>query len=110
MSPVGPGAGTCSSAAATALGSPLSYPLNLNLVQNHAAAHQTIAHHPNANTTTHHQQHQNHHHHHHHHHLHHQQHQQHSRQSNSYSVQQNPGTPGTAQTPSPSSPAPVHSL
>ncbi|TGZ53742.1 Uncharacterized protein DBV15_12684, partial [Temnothorax longispinosus] len=102
LSPVGPGAGACSTAAATALGSPLSYPLNLNLMQNHSTINPSTPHH-------HHQQHQNHHHHHHHHH--HPSHQQqHSRQNNSYSVQQNPGTPGTAQTPSPSSPAPVHSL
>ncbi|XP_018339890.1 PREDICTED: transcription factor Sp9 isoform X2 [Trachymyrmex septentrionalis] len=102
LSPVGPGAGACSTSAATALGSPLSYPLNLNLMQNHSTINPSTPHH-------HHQQHQNHHHHHHHHH--HPSHQQqHSRQNNSYSMQQNPGTPGTAQTPSPSSPAPVHSL
>ncbi|XP_043468871.1 transcription factor Sp8-like isoform X2 [Leptopilina heterotoma] len=103
LSPVGPGAGGCNNGS-TALGSPLSYPLNLNLLhhQNHSLHNQQLHlhhhHHPH-----HHQQQQQHHH---------SQHQQ-SRQNNSYTVSQNPGnpgTPGTAQTPSPSSPPPVHSL
>ncbi|KAK0178872.1 hypothetical protein PV327_007715 [Microctonus hyperodae] len=104
LSPVGPGAGGCNNGTTTALGSPLSYPLNLNLLQ--------------------HQSHSiNSHHHHHHHqinqHLHQQQQtqslrnnlfQQQTRSNNSYTITQNPGTPGNVQTPSPSSPAPVHNL
>ncbi|XP_051163682.1 transcription factor Sp8 isoform X2 [Leptopilina boulardi] len=100
LSPVGPGAGGCNNGS-TALGSPLSYPLNLNLIhhQNQSLLHNQQSSHL-------------HHHHHHQHHLH-SHHQQQSRQNNSYTVSQNPGnpgTPGTAQTPSPSSPPPVHSL
>ncbi|XP_033219176.1 transcription factor Sp8 isoform X2 [Belonocnema kinseyi] len=104
LSPVGPGSGGCNNGS-TALGSPLSYPLNLNMMhqqQNHSLNSPSQSHLHN------HHQHQSHHHSHQH-----QHHHQQSRQNNSYTVSQNPGnpgTPGTAQTPSPSSPAPVHSL
>ncbi|XP_046736064.1 transcription factor Sp9 [Diprion similis] len=86
LSPVGPGAACANNA--TALGSPLSYPLNLNLIHHHHHHHHQAAAVAAAAAAA---AAANHHH-------------------NSYSMQQNPGTPGTAQTPSPSSPAPVHSL
>ncbi|XP_031783625.1 transcription factor Sp9 isoform X2 [Nasonia vitripennis] len=97
LSPVGPGA-----ASHAALGSPLSYPLNLNLIhhQNSQSAaasmlamQQSYQQHQQQQAQ---QQAQQQHHH---------QQQQHPGYS-----QQNPGTPGQAQTPSPSSPPPVHSL
>ncbi|XP_058788929.1 transcription factor Sp9 isoform X1 [Phymastichus coffea] len=87
LSPVGPGA-----ASHAALGSPLSYPLNLNLI------HQSNSHLMQSQYAQQQQSlHQQHSHHH-----------QQQAAANSYS--QTPGTPVHPQTPSPSSPPPVHSL
>ncbi|XP_063974947.1 transcription factor Sp9 isoform X3 [Diachasmimorpha longicaudata] len=84
LSPVGPRvASVCNNANTATLGSPLSYPINLNLI------------HPHHHQYNHYQS---------------QSHQQTRQNNNAYNMTQNPGTPGNAQTPSPTSPAPVHSL